>query len=70
MNVETGNPVPDENAVVELIGPDGHVRSWAEIRSEILLKSMRACNFNVARACEGLGIGRTTLYRWLSNPGQ
>lgn len=66
----TSHPAPEENAVVEIIGSDGHVRSWSEIRTEILFKSMRACNFNVSQARTQLRIGRSTLYRWLSDPGQ
>ena len=70
MNIQTSKPVPDENAVVEIIDRDGHVRPWSEIRSEVLFKSMRGCNFNVSHTCDGLKVGRSTLYRWLSNPGR
>ena len=70
MNIQTSKPVPDENAVVEIIDRNGHVRPWSEIRSEVLFKSMRGCNFNVSHTCDGLKVGRSTLYRWLSNPGR
>ena len=68
MYIQTNRP--DENAVVEIIDRHGHLRSWSEIRSEILFKSIRACNFNVTQACDGLKIGRSTLYRWISTTGR
>ena len=68
MNLQTSKPFLHENAVVEVMSRDGHVRSWAEIKSEIFFKSIQGCDFNVTRACDGLGIGRSTLYRWLAGP--
>lgn len=67
MNIQISSPFPDENVVVEIIDRDGHVRPWTEIRSEVLFKSMSACNFNVRQTCDGLKIGRGTLYRWLQS---
>ncbi len=47
--------------MVAVIGPDGHVRPWAEIEAEMIECAILSCNFNVTTAA--LRTGRGLFYR-------
>jgi DNA-binding NtrC family response regulator len=68
MNVQIPHLTAVEGAEVQVLGRDGHVRPWREIRAEIFGRTLRASRFNMREAAVKLGVGRTTLYRWLSDP--
>jgi DNA-binding NtrC family response regulator len=68
MNDQISHLTPAEGAEVQVLGRDGHVRPWREIRAEIFGRTLRASSFSMREAAVKLGVGRTTLYRWLSDP--
>lgn len=68
MNIQTSELSAADDAEVQVLGGDGHVRPWREIRAEIFGRTLRASSFNMREAAVKLGVGRTTLYRWLSDP--
>lgn len=68
MSIKTPKLIAAEEAEVQVLGRDGHVRPWREIRAEIFGRTLRASSFNMREAAAKLGVGRTTLYRWLAEP--
>lgn len=63
MSLRSGHQRRPVVVAVEVVGPDGHIRPWKWIESEIIDNAMRSCGFSVGKACEALGIGRSTFYR-------
>lgn len=54
---------------INVIGPDGHVRSWAEIEAEVLECAILSCGGNISAAAAALGTGRGVFYRRLAKLG-
>ena len=68
MHIQISHQSAEDDVEVQVLGMDGHVRPWREIRAEIFGRTLRATNFNLRETAAKLGVGRTTLYRWLSDP--
>ena len=68
MHIQISHQSAEDDVEVQVLGMDGHVRPWREIRAEIFGRTLRATSFNMREAAAKLGVGRTTLYRWLSDP--
>lgn len=46
------------------IGPDGHIRPWAEIECEVIDRALAVLGGNVTAVCAALGIGSTLIADW------
>lgn len=52
-----------QERMVTVIGPEGHVRRWAEIEAEVIECAILSCNGNVTAAAAALRTGRGLFYR-------
>ncbi len=55
------------NDVIPMVRPDGNMRTLAEIEAAAIDYALLKHRSRTA-AATALGIGRTTLYRWLTSP--
>ena len=51
--------------IINPLTADGHIRSLADIREEVIVRAVLLSGGSVSRAAKELGIGRSTIYRSL-----
>jgi DNA-binding NtrC family response regulator len=61
--------MPQGGAILVLHGPDGHVKSLAELEAEIIRLTLLKYDGRMAEVARRLGIGRSTLYRKVAEYG-
>lgn len=60
---------PRNPEIMEVIGPDGHLRTIASIEQELIRRAIEHYDGRMSEVARRLGIGRSTLYRKLKEMG-
>lgn len=60
-------PIPPDRPNIELFEDNGHIRPMIDIEADLINLALHVNGGSLGKTARDLGIGRTTLYRWLQN---